>query len=226
MIGLLLIVIGGTDRDGRGPFVKPGRIRGRSGWYPTTDQHWRDRMRRTASFSVVVGLITLLAACSGSGATATPTTAAPSQSAAPSSSEASGAPSASSATPSESAGASAAAGAVTLAVGDSKLGKIVVDGQGRTLYAFTKDSAGTPTCNGGCANSWPGLLATGEVKAGTGIDDGDISTVDRTDGGGKQVKFYQWPLYYFGNDAAPGDTNGQGLNGVWYVVGPDGKLIK
>ena len=88
---------------------------------------------------------------------------------------------------------------------------------------FTPDEAGTPTCYDQCATAWPPL--TGEVTAGTGLDASKLTVVDRTDGS-KQVKYGNWPLYYFANDVAAGDVNGQGLNDKWYVVGADGEPIK
>lgn len=117
------------------------------------------------------------------------------------------------------------AGGETVAVADSSLGKILVDGEGRTLYLFTPDEAGTPTCYDQCASNWPPLTAQGEVTVGAGLDDSDFSTVARTDGG-MQVKVGNSPLYYFANDSAPGQTNGQGVGGKWYVVSPDGQPIK
>ncbi len=120
---------------------------------------------------------------------------------------------------------SAAAGGTTVAVADSSLGKILVDAKGMTLYMFTPDEAGTPTCYDDCATNWPALLADGAPTAGTGIDASKLTTVDRTDGG-KQVKIGTWPLYYFAADKAAGDTNGQGVGGKWYVVGADGEPIK
>jgi hypothetical protein len=33
------------------------------------------------------------------------------------------------------------------------------------------------------------------------------------------------PLYYWVGDAQPGDTNGQGVNEVWYVVSVDGEVV-
>ena len=115
--------------------------------------------------------------------------------------------------------------AATVMVADSDLGEILVDPEGRTLYLFTPDEAGTPTCYDACAAAWPPLLAEGEIEVGEGLDDSDFSTATRTDGG-EQVKIGDWPLYYFANDAAPGDTNGQGLNEKWYVVSPAGEAIK
>lgn len=120
---------------------------------------------------------------------------------------------------------SPAAGAATVMVATSDLGDILVDGEGRTLYLFTPDEAGTPTCYDDCAAAWPPLLAEGEITVGEGLDDSDFSTATRTDGG-DQVKIGTWPLYYFAGDAAPGETNGQGLQGIWYVVSPSGEAIK
>jgi len=153
-----------------------------------------------------------LAACSGTAAS--PSVAAPAT------------PSPQAATPSPSPDESSpAAGAATVMVATSDLGQILVDGEGRTLYLFTPDEAGTPTCYEGCAQAWPPLLASGEITVGAGLDDSDFSTAPRTDGG-DQVKIGNWPLYYFATDAAPGDTKGQGVGGVWFVVSPSGEAIK
>jgi len=121
-------------------------------------------------------------------------------------------------------GGAAATGASSITLADSKLGKIVVDAKGMTLYAFLKDSSGTPSCSGACANTWPPAAATGTPTAGSGIS-GTLTTVARPDGT-MQLKLGAWPLYRFSGDAAAGDTNGQGTASVWYVVGPDGQPIK
>jgi len=168
------------------------------------------------SLALLPALVVLLAACSSSGATQSPSAAAPSVAA-------------SVAAPSTapSAGASAAApsaGAAALKVADSALGKIVVDGEGRTLYMFTPDEGGTPTCYDKCAASWPALLANSDVQTDAAVT-GEVTTVDRTDGG-KQVKLGEYPLYYFAKDAKPGDTNGQRVGTKWYVVDPSGAPIK
>jgi predicted lipoprotein with Yx(FWY)xxD motif len=170
------------------------------------------------SLALLPALVLLLAACSSSGATQSPSAAA----AAPSVAASVAAPSTAA-----SAGGSAAApsaGAAALKVADSSLGKIVVDGQGRTLYMFTPDEGGTPTCYDKCAASWPALMASGDVQADPAVT-GEVTSVDRTDGG-KQVKLGEYPLYYFANDKAPGDTNGQGVGTKWYVVDPSGEPIK
>jgi predicted lipoprotein with Yx(FWY)xxD motif len=157
-----------------------------------------------------LGLIAVLAACSSSGASSTPAaTVAPSVAA-----------------PSVAAPSEAPAGSATVALADSKLGKILVDGSGMTLYMFTPDvDAGKPTCYDACAANWPALLADGTPTAGTGLDATKVTTVDRTDGG-KQVKYGDDTLYHFAADKAAGDTNGQGVGGKWYVVGADGEPIK
>ena len=120
-----------------------------------------------------------------------------------------------------------AAGSATISLADSALGKIIVGPDGKTLYAFTPDSAGTPTCYDQCATNWPAFLATDGATptAGAGLDASKLTTVDRTDGT-KQIKYGDWPLYYFAADAAAGDTNGQGVGTKWYVVDATGAMIK
>lgn len=164
----------------------------------------------------------IIAACSGTGAgsPAAPSVAAPSAApsvAAPSAEAPSEAPSVA---PSEDAMTGAA-----IALAESSLGQILVDGEGRTLYGFTVDTEGVSACYDDCEQAWPPLVASGEVTAGAGIDASLITTVDRTDGT-KQVKYGDWPLYYFASDSAAGDTNGQGINDVWFVVDAAGALIR
>ena len=111
-----------------------------------------------------------------------------------------------------------------LGFAETPLGAIVVDGEGRTLYAFTKDANGSPTCVDGCATAWPPIVLDGEPVA-AGIDTQLVTTVERPDGG-SQLKVGKWPVYHFAGDEQPGDVNGQGSGGVWFVIAPDGKLIK
>ena len=106
----------------------------------------------------------------------------------------------------------AAAGGSVDVVATSGLGDILQDADGRTLYLFNPDGQGDPTCYDDCADNWPALV--GEVAAGDGLDAALLGTVTRTDGA-VQVTYNGWPLYYFSGDAAPGDTNGQGLNDEW-----------
>jgi len=119
----------------------------------------------------------------------------------------------------------AVAAKATVGLVDSTFGKIVGDADGRTLYAFTKDEAGTPTCVGSCATAWPAAPAPDSPTAGDGIDGAKLTTVARPDGT-SQLKLGKWPLYYFAGDGGPGDVNGQGSGGVWFVVKGDGTLVK
>lgn len=111
-------------------------------------------------------------------------------------------------------------GLVTVA--ESPLGSILVDGDGNTLYLFTPDQQGESVCYDQCEASWPPLVD--EVLAGDGVDAASLGSVARTDGS-QQVTYNGWPLYYFANDAAPGDTNGQGINDVWYVLDGTGEAV-
>jgi predicted lipoprotein with Yx(FWY)xxD motif len=106
---------------------------------------------------------------------------------------------------------------------DAKLGPIVTDNQGRTLYAWTQDTSSTGTCTGSCAQTWPPALTSGTPQGGTGITASMIGTSARSDGG-TQVTYNGHPLYWFSGDKNPGDTNGQGVAGKWFTVTPDGKL--
>jgi predicted lipoprotein with Yx(FWY)xxD motif len=119
--------------------------------------------------------------------------------------------------------ADAAATSVQLA--DSRLGQILVDAEGNTLYGFTNDADGEPTCTGDCAGTWPAHLIDGEPVIGEGLDPAVFTLVEGADGG-QQLKAGKWPLYRFSGDSAPGDVNGQGSGDVWFVVGADGSLIK
>jgi predicted lipoprotein with Yx(FWY)xxD motif len=107
---------------------------------------------------------------------------------------------------------------------DPKLGQILVDGSGMTLYIYTKDSPDTSTCTGGCAKAWPPLLSGGSPKAGSGVDQTKLGTAKLADGS-LIVTYNHLPLYHWASDAKAGDTTGQGVGGVWYVIGPNGTPI-
>lgn len=114
--------------------------------------------------------------------------------------------------------------AAPVTVAESDLGSILVDADGLTLYGFTEDVDGNPTCNDACADAWPPyVVEDGEVPA--GLDEAVFSVVTRDDGT-NQLKAGAWPLYSFAGDAAAGDTNGQGSGDVWFAVTADGGLVK
>jgi predicted lipoprotein with Yx(FWY)xxD motif len=123
---------------------------------------------------------------------------------------------------------SAAGSMTTVGVADNaKLGKILVDGGGKTLYLFELDKSTASTCYGDCATYWPPLLTTGAHDAGPGVNASLLGTTQRKDGT-KQVTYAGHPLYYVVTDRKPGDTSGQGVNNFgapWDVVGPDGMQI-
>ncbi|MFE5300696.1 hypothetical protein [Streptomyces sp. NPDC056632] len=119
---------------------------------------------------------------------------------------------------------SPAASVASVKVADSELGPILVDGTGRTLYGFTKDKPGASNCDAACIAVWPALTAP-RVEAGSGLDT-KLLRQTRLTQGADQATYGDWPLYYYVGDAVPGDVNGQGLDGEWFVVRADGKLVK
>ena len=124
--------------------------------------------------------------------------------------------------PASAAGASAG-GAITAA--SSSLGKILVGGNGMTLYMFARDQGDKSACSGACAKYWPPY--TGTPKAGNGLQASLLGSTVRADGT-KQVTYDGHPLYTYSGDSAPGATGGQGLStfgALWWVVAPDGKVV-
>jgi predicted lipoprotein with Yx(FWY)xxD motif len=163
-------------------------------------------MRLGWSVAGLAALVLLAAACTGGGASSA------------------GAGS-SGAGPMPASGSSAAA---VVDLRGSKLGQILVDGQGRTLYLFEADKAGKSACDGACAGAWPPYLSSGAPQAGSGVTGGSLGSSRRGDGGGTQVTYHGHPLYYYAGDGRPGDTTGQGLNqfgAKWYVLAASGDKI-
>jgi predicted lipoprotein with Yx(FWY)xxD motif len=108
------------------------------------------------------------------------------------------------------------------------LGTYLVDGSGRTLYRFMKDSGRHSRCSGACAQDWPPLTTKERPEAEGGAKASRLSTTRRS-GGARQVLYAGHPLYRFASDSAPGDTGGQGLKAFgarWYVVAPSGRVIR
>jgi predicted lipoprotein with Yx(FWY)xxD motif len=116
-------------------------------------------------------------------------------------------------------------GAVTVRQ-DGALGQVVTDGAGNTLYRFDGDTADPPrsTCEGGCADTWPPVLAEG-VTAGPGIVPGLLGSVERADGS-RQLTLGGRPLYRYARDVKPGATDGHGLLGAWFAAAPDGSVAE
>ncbi len=107
------------------------------------------------------------------------------------------------------------------------LGRILVDGRGRSLYLFEKDGQGRSRCSGTCAAYWPPLLTTSKPLALKGAKASLLASIRRADGS-RQVAYAGHPLYFFSGDTARGQTTGEGLQDFgagWYVLAPSGKKI-
>lgn len=111
----------------------------------------------------------------------------------------------------------AAAATVEIKAKDG-IGNYLTDEKGMTLYLFKKDTPGKSACAGPCVDKWP-LFATEVVTVPAGLIAADFAVITRDDGK-KQTTYKGLPLYYFFKDVKPGDTVGQGVNTVWYVVAP------
>jgi predicted lipoprotein with Yx(FWY)xxD motif len=110
---------------------------------------------------------------------------------------------------------------------DPKLGDIVVDKHGKTVYRFLKDKAwpkSVSNCTGACLQKWPAVEAVSPDDT-KGVQKKGLMGFVRPDNGVKQMTVNCWPIYTFSGDKAPGDTNGQGVGGTWYAVSPDGKPV-
>jgi predicted lipoprotein with Yx(FWY)xxD motif len=118
-------------------------------------------------------------------------------------------------------------GGAKVVIAKSRLGRILVDGKGITLYDFVKDKGTTSTCYGACAALWPPLTTKGKPVAGQGVRASLLGTTRRKDGT-LEVTYNGHPLYYFVTDRKPGQTTGQGVNqfgAPWWVLSPAGKEI-
>jgi predicted lipoprotein with Yx(FWY)xxD motif len=112
---------------------------------------------------------------------------------------------------------------VTIKVATTPLGKVLVTTKGFTLYSFDPDGTDTvaPKCIDACADVWPAYVATKKTKGvGKGLDKSLLGI-----GGGGQVVYNDHLLYLFSGDAAAGETNGNGVGGVWHAVGSDGNPL-
>lgn len=98
------------------------------------------------------------------------------------------------------------------------LGKHLTDSKGMTLYYFKNDSPGKSACAGECLGKWP-VFYSEKITAPKDVNAKDFGTITREDGK-KQTTYKGYPLYYFSGDAKAGDTNGQGVKDVWFVIDP------
>lgn len=119
-------------------------------------------------------------------------------------------------------------GDVSLAIDErGDLGQIIVDGSGRTVYAFSSDPPNQPTCYDACAETWQPILADADPGSGVGIEVAAAKLAPRRDGH-QQVAYKGIPLYHYAGDNVDRDANGQGLDmfgGEWHVLTKDGQPL-
>ena len=173
-------------------------------------------MRKSAS--VLILPFALLAAACGSSSSSSTASSTSTPAAAPTSSTAS--------TPAATTSASVSLSTKTL----PGVGAVLVNGAGRTLYAFIPDNDKKVTCTGACASIWPPLaIAAGQKPAVSGGVNASLVSSVSNPSGGDVVTYGGWPLYLYVADPSPGSDHGQAVNqfgGLWYVIAPSGQLVK
>ena len=123
--------------------------------------------------------------------------------------------------------AASSSGKGSVALASTKLGKVLVDGNGRTLYLFEADKGTMSKCDGACASAWPPLTTSGKPTAGAGVIAAKLGTAKRADGT-TGVTYAGHPLYTYAGDGAPGQTAGEGLTDYgapWYALTAAGKTV-
>jgi predicted lipoprotein with Yx(FWY)xxD motif len=118
------------------------------------------------------------------------------------------------------------AAASTVNLRNTSVGRILVDGKGRTLYLFEADKPNMSNCSAACLSLWPVLPSQGKPHAGPGVMAAKLGTT--TTSGKQQVTYNGHPLYHYAGDQKAGDTTGQGLNqfgAKWYVLAATGNKI-
>ena len=123
--------------------------------------------------------------------------------------------------------ASSSSGKGSVALASTKLGKVLVDGSGRTLYLFEADKGEMSKCDGACASAWPPLTTSGKPTAGADVVAAKLGTAKRADGT-TGVTYDGHPLYTYAGDGAPGQTTGEGVTDYgapWYALSAAGKTV-
>ena len=129
---------------------------------------------------------------------------------------------------SSAASASSDASRSTLTVGPSSYGRILFDGRGFALYAFTRDPRGKSVCNGACAKAWPPFVVKTRPRAAGGVK-AQLLGMRKRAGGQLQVTYAGRPLYYYVGDRKPGQVlcqNVREFGGLWLVVRSTGALVR
>jgi predicted lipoprotein with Yx(FWY)xxD motif len=118
--------------------------------------------------------------------------------------------------------------AATVSTAKTGLGRVIVNGRGRTLYLFEKDKRGRSMCSGACAAYWPPLITHGKPLAAGGAKQSLLGTIKRSNGA-RQVTYAGHPLYTYLLDTRRGQTSGEGstlFGAGWDALTPAGKKIE
>lgn len=107
-----------------------------------------------------------------------------------------------------------------VALHKTSLGKVLSTSKGVTLYLYTPDGKNKSNCIGACAATWPPLKTKGKPRAGAGIK---AKLLGQTKG--HQVTYAGHPLYRYSGDSAAGQTNGENIDGIWFVLSASGKKV-
>jgi predicted lipoprotein with Yx(FWY)xxD motif len=116
----------------------------------------------------------------------------------------------------------------SIAVGSSSFGKLLFDGRGYALYAFTRDTLRQPTCYTACAKAWPPFIVSARPGAIKGARASLIGVSRRSDGR-LQATYAGRPLYYYVGDTKPGIVlcqNVKEYGGLWLVIRGGGSLVR
>lgn len=129
-------------------------------------------------------------------------------------------------TPTKERAGAAAPRAPAVKLRSTRLGRILVNAEGRTLYLFLEDAGGKSSCYDACARVWPpALVADRAPVAGPGLIARKLTTVARRGSRLRQLVYNGHPLYTVDADAKPGDTAGQGVFNTWFAVSRDGRQV-
>jgi predicted lipoprotein with Yx(FWY)xxD motif len=123
-----------------------------------------------------------------------------------------------------------AARSAKLQLRHTTLGKILVNGRGLTLFAFTRDPRNHDACVSiaGCTDIWPMMTSRARPTLGPGVRRSLVGTI-KLAAGRRQVTYAGHPLYTYIASAGPGDTSYVGqrqFGGRWFALNAGGHLVK
>jgi predicted lipoprotein with Yx(FWY)xxD motif len=106
----------------------------------------------------------------------------------------------------------------------TKLGEVLANSKGLTLYMYTPDGHNKSRCTGSCASIWPPLTTSGKPRAAMGAKQSLLGTTRRSNGK-LQVTYAGHPLYHYSGDAKAGQTAGEGYGGIWFAISASGRKV-